>query len=41
MLKLLSAAFLNMANFINQLLVCLFQAQADYNCLEDSPPKFS
>ena len=31
--------FWNMACFINQSLVCLFQAQADYTCRKDSLPK--
>ena len=31
--------FWNIARFINQSLVCLFQAQADYTCSKDSLPK--
>ena len=40
-LKDLSAMFGKMARFVNQSLVCLFQAQADYTGLKDSPPKIS
>ena len=40
-LKLPSTVFLNRARFINQLLVCLFQAQVDCIYWDDSPQKFS
>ena len=33
--------FWNIARFINQSIVCLFQAPADYTYFKDSPPKIS
>ena len=33
--------FWNIARFINQSTVCLFQAPADYTYFKDSPPKIS
>ena len=33
--------FWNIARFINQSKVCLFQAPADYTYFKDSPPKLS
>ena len=36
----LSAAFWDMARFINQSFTSYFQAQADYTCLKDPPRKF-
>ena len=33
----LSAAFWDMARFINQSFVSYFQGQADYTCWKDSP----
>ena len=40
-LKGLSAMFWNIARFINQSTVCLFQAPGDYTYFKDSPPKIS